>query len=103
MWKCIGLELRRSPLIVVPFLTGLVSTVLFFSQGGFGGGHGKFDGVIVTLMLPSIYLVQVIPLPRWVLYFDLNYTVVFPMLLNAGLVWLAYRVVRNIREPRPRV
>lgn len=48
--------------------------MLFFTQGGFGGGHGNFDGLIVILGLPSIYLVQMVFLPEWVLYFDLLLT-----------------------------
>ena len=98
-----GLHLRRMPLLALPLLAGVVSTILFFVQGGFGGGHGRFDGYIVTLMLPSIYLIQVIPLPLWMLYFDLTYTVIFPTLVNTGLVWLAYKLVGKIRSPRPRV
>ncbi len=94
--------LRRMPLLAIPLLAGVVSTVLFFTQGGFGGGHGKFDGSIIPLMLPSIYLVQVIPLPHWMLYFDLMYTVIFPTLVNTGLVWLAYKFVGKIWNPRPR-
>jgi hypothetical protein len=90
-------HLRRMPLIVVPGLAGLVATVLFLIQGGFGGGHGNFDGLIVTLMLPSVYLVQIIPLPKWVLYFDLSYTVIAPTLMNTILVWLGYQIVRKFR------
>ena len=80
-------------------LAGLVSTVLFFVQGGFGGGHRKFDGPIVTLGFPSIYLIQIVPLPEWVLYFDLTYTVILPTVMNTGLVCIAYLIVRSFRNP----
>ena len=76
----LSLQLRRMPLVVVPVLAGLVSTVLFSIQGGFGGGHGKFDGLIVALGLPSIYLVQIAPLREWVLCFALTYTVILKLL-----------------------
>jgi len=72
-----------------------------FTQGGFGGGHGNFDGRIV-LGLPSIYLVQMVFLPEWVLYFDFGYSLVLPTMMNTVLVWIAYRVVRRFVSPRPR-
>jgi len=73
----------RTTLVIAPLLTALDSTVLFFVQGGAEGGHGKFDGLIVTLGLPSIDLVQIVPLPEWVLYFALTYTVILPTVMNS--------------------
>src|SRR5262245_59702521 len=90
------------PLVVLPLFAGLVSTVLFFTQGGFGGGHGNFDGLIVILGLPSIYLVQMVFLPEWVLYVDFSYSVILPTMMNTVLAWIAYRVVRRFVSPRPR-
>jgi hypothetical protein len=78
----LSLQLRRTPLVVVPRVGRVGLDVLFFVQGGFGGGHGKFDGLIVALGLPSIYLVQIAPLPEWVLYFALTYTVILPTVMN---------------------
>src|SRR5438128_2354120 len=97
MWIKINLQLRKTPLVVVPLLAGVVSTILFFAQGGFGGGHGSFDGIIVTLMLPSVFAAEAIPLPQWILYFDLTYTVIIPTLMNTALVWLAYQLVGKLR------
>jgi hypothetical protein len=94
-------QLIEKPLVALPPLAGLIATALFLLQGGFGGGHGRFDGLIVTLMLPSIYLIQVIPLPGWILHYDLAYTVALPTLVNTGLIWLAYEIVRVVRRPRP--
>ena len=42
------------PLVLsLPIVSGMISTALFFSQGGFGGGHGRFDLYIFLLALPS--------------------------------------------------
>jgi hypothetical protein len=38
-------QLIEKPLIALPPLAGLIATALFLLQGGFGGGHGRFDGL----------------------------------------------------------
>ena len=45
-------------LVVLPLITGLIATTLFFVQGGFGAGHGKFDQVIFFCGSPSIFLLE---------------------------------------------
>src|SRR5215470_18032887 len=80
----------RTTLVIAPLLTALDSTLLFFVQGGSEGGHGKFDGLIVTLGLPSIDLVQ-----KWVLYFALTYTVILPTVMNTVSVWITLHIRRT--------
>ncbi|MCY2962465.1 MAG: hypothetical protein NT069_02230 [Planctomycetota bacterium] len=68
----------RTPKLIalaVPTVASLVSLVLFIVQGGFGGGHGRFDYWIFVLNLPSFFLIElvpevlaeVIPVPVWLL------------------------------------
>jgi hypothetical protein len=97
----LSVQFRRTPLVVVPVLAGLGRDGALFCSRGFGGGHGEFDGLIVTLGLPSIYLVQIVPLPEWVLYFALTYTVILPIVMNTVLVCIAYQVVRCFQNPGP--
>jgi hypothetical protein len=45
----------------IPLTCGLLATAVYPLQGGFGGGHGSFDGVIVLLGLPCSLLVPGLP------------------------------------------
>ena len=67
----------------LPIVTGTISTVLFFAQGGFGGGHSKLDFVTVILGLPSILLNLV--LPNWFSLPDILLIVWIPALMNSLL------------------
>lgn len=73
-------------LTLVPLIEGVISTVLFVAQGGFGGGHSKLDFVIVVLGLPSILLNLTLPssfgLP------DILLIVWIPSLINSALFFL---------------
>lgn len=69
--------------------------MLFIAQGGFGGGHGKFDAWLLMLGFPGIFLAQLIPLPTWITHYDISYSVVFPALINTCLIWLCYAISRS--------
>jgi hypothetical protein len=91
-----GSAARRSRwLLAVPILAGLFSTTLFLSQGGFGGGHGRFDQAIFVLGVPGILLsgalAQIGVLPGG----DLVSIVLVPIVLNVLLVWLIVSLVRS--------
>lgn len=58
---------------------------MFAMQGGFGGGHGPFDFFMGMLGLPSILLVEGLPLPDLVLRHDIILVVWLPAILNAAL------------------
>ncbi len=80
-------NVRKVALILpaVPLVFGLISTVMFAIQGGFGGGHGSFDFHIGVLGLPSILLVEGMPLPDLALNHDIILVVWLPAILNAAL------------------
>ncbi len=76
-------------LILIPAVTGVISTVLLLVQGGFGGGHSTIDFVITALGFPSILLIRSMPLPSSVVIPDILLVVWFPALLNmVGLLVL---------------
>ena len=66
-----------------------MSTIVFLTQGGFGGGHGDFDFLIGILGLPSILVMEILPLPDLVLKNDISLVVWLPAILNALLFSLA--------------
>jgi len=84
---------KRRPLLIVPFAAGVVALLLFLSQGGFGGGHGKYDPYLVILGFPGFFIAQLIPLPGWISYYDISYSVALPVLINFSLVWIGYLIV----------
>ena len=73
----------------IPIVCGAMSTIVFLTQGGFGGGHGDFDFLIGLLGLPSILVMEVLPLPDLVLKNDILLVVWLPAILNALLFSLA--------------
>lgn len=84
----------------IPIVLGTFATVLFLMQGGFGGGHGKFDGLIVVLMLPAIAIVEGAPLPESIIRFDYLLIIAIPTLVNLMVLWLIRRVLMRRRRPR---
>lgn len=60
---------RRIPLLslllmLLPIGEVIVAGILFAWQGGFGGGHGRFDFTLGMLLLPGILLIMQLPLPE---------------------------------------
>jgi hypothetical protein len=75
--------------LLTPLACGIVSTALFVMQGGFGGGHGDYDLGIYTLGLPSILLLDRVPLPTVLERYDIVAVIWLPVMLNAALFGLA--------------
>ena len=73
----------------MPISAGILAAMLYFKQGGFGGGHGSLDGAIALLCLPSILLVAKVSsigmLPP--ILPDFVVIVVIPMVLNVAF-WM---------------
>ena len=65
-------------LVGVPFLSSLF---LYFIQGGFGGGHGRFDEPIFLLAWPWAYL----PLPHIFYAADFIWLILIPFALNSAI------------------
>ena len=88
---------------VVPLICGLAATAMFVMQGGFGGGHGPYDSFIGILGLPSILLMERLPLPDLILEYDILVVVWIPVFANTllfslvgwGLLKLFSRVTRG--------
>lgn len=55
---------------------------MFGMQGGFGGGHGPYDFFIGILALPSISLMEMLPLPDLILEYDILFIVWIPVFIN---------------------
>lgn len=67
------------------------AAVLFFGQGGFGGGHGRFDQILFALSLPW----SLIPWPEAVyLLGDSMWLVLLPFLFNLAVVFTVIGVRR---------
>jgi len=69
---------------IILVLAGMfsVSAVLFVAQGGFGGGHGRFDWFIFIVGLPWILL----PWPGSVVNFEPIFLFAIPFFLDVFFV-----------------
>jgi len=68
--------------LALVILAGATSTLLFLIQGGFGGGHGRFDCAIAILGLPWI----LVPWPEFLYRHDSIWLLVLPFVLNLSIV-----------------
>jgi hypothetical protein len=96
--KLMRLHRWEKILLILPLTAATVATVLYLIQGGFGGGHGRFDQAIYRLGLPSVLWVEYVwPVsdraPDW-----LAVVVVPPAVMNLLLVIGVVLVVRGIRR-----
>ena len=81
-------------MLVVPVAVGLLASLLFVLQGGFGAGHGRFDQVLWLLGLPSSLLLLV-PASSVVLTdSDFVNIIVFPTCINLLLLGSIVYLVR---------
>lgn len=94
---------RRVPLLLMllPLAEAIVAGILFAWQGGFGGGHRRFDFTLGLLLLPGILLVMQLPLPERMP--DI-FIILLPALLNT-IMWagiaLAVRIVLRRKASVP--
>ena len=85
-------------ILLVPIYCALLSTLLYFAQGGFGGGHGQFDFVIYCLGLPAvIYGDRLIDmLPSTSPGDDLINIIWLPAAANLITIWLPIFLVASM-------
>ena len=90
--------MKRRPLLItsaVVLAMFLLASSLFFAQGGFAGGHGRFDFVLGLLALPWVF----IPWPEalWARgdYFPV---VVIPFLMNCTVLVVLALAFRRIAK-----
>jgi len=78
----------------------VASSLLFLIQGGFGGGHGKFDFAIGILGLPWVALISkdsVISRMAFSVGGDFLWLIGFPFLLNVISVLAIKMAVQLLR------
>jgi hypothetical protein len=83
-------------LLVLPAAAGITALVLFLLQGGFGGGHGRFDQAIGVLGVPGIFLSAAVVGLFGVPQSDLGIVVVLPALFNFALTLTIALVLRRL-------
>lgn len=81
--------------LLVLATAGAVSTTLYLAQGGFGGGHGRFDLPIFLLGLPWDLLPAILPESLWSDFWCL---VGLPCFLNIGTVLAVSAAARRLRS-----
>ena len=77
----------------------VVSSVLFRLNGGFGGGHGRYDLVIGCMALPWIMLESLLPdslRPAS----DYSLFITLPFTLDLFLIYASLFAIRRFREGR---
>jgi hypothetical protein len=82
---------RKKAFIAVSAIT-LLSTVLFFLNHGFGGGHRPYDRALGILALPWILF----PWPNLLFQHDFVWLVLIPLVLNLLVVLLSGRLVLKL-------
>ena len=75
-------------LTAFPLLGGTAAAILFFRQGGFGGGHGPYDEQIAYLGLPAMWFLSRMPDTHLRHLPDFHLVVVLPCAINLCL-WAA--------------
>ena len=71
-----------------------ISGSIYFIQGGFGGGHGAYDRLLVFLGLPW----SLFPLPGLFSRSDLIGLIILPFVFNSLLVTLLNLWFRKVRQ-----
>ena len=79
----------------------VVSSSLFWLQGGFGGGHGRFDPILFLLSIPWFPVIEWLPDVIWTRG-DYLPIVVLPALFNAASLLSAWTIATFLREENPK-
>ena len=77
----------------------VISSTLFISQGGFGGGHARFDQILYFLSMPWPLLMGKLP-SLWI-HGDYLPIVLLPLLFNVGTIAFLWTAVRRaVNRPK---
>ncbi len=81
-------------------VTGFYGTslILFLINGGFGGGHGRYDQLVFVASLPWGLLEGALPETVLVRTSDLVMFILIPFILNMALVYIVLWVICPIRS-----
>jgi NADH:ubiquinone oxidoreductase subunit 5 (subunit L)/multisubunit Na+/H+ antiporter MnhA subunit len=96
---------RTKAALVAVTMVAIVATAFFLLQGGFGGGHGRFDRTIFVMGLPWAAM----PWPYVVIRYDFVWLIGLPWVLNLASVLLIVSAIRAARAkqvnrtPAPRI
>ena len=74
---------------IVVLAVALIASLLFTLNRGFGGGHGKYDGILGVLALPWILL----PWPDFLYHRDFVWLIFVPLVLNLLSVFSIGRLI----------
>ena len=90
----------RTPLVVVPLLTALVSTVLFFYTRLWRRPQqirlaNRDSGCPQSMSFRSYSF------PNGSFISPLPYKIILPTVMNTVLVWIGYQIVRGFQKPGP--
>jgi hypothetical protein len=85
---------KTKAVLLIVALDAIFASALFLSQGGFGGGHGGFDGAIAIMGLPWV----AVPWPDLLVKHDLVWLVGVPFVLNIVSVLLLASIIRATRR-----
>jgi TRAP-type C4-dicarboxylate transport system permease small subunit len=86
----------RFRILLIPITLGVVATILFLIQGGFGGGHGSLDQAIFAVGLPAV--LATLALPTWP--GDYLGLVLLPAIANVALWSVVVRALFALRRKR---
>lgn len=89
--------MRRTPLIHILLAAVVavfaVASVVFVAQGGFAGGHGRFDRMIGLLALPWV----LVPWPESLWVSDYIMLVLLPLGCNLIVILVVWRILAGRR------
>lgn len=75
-----------------------MSLTLFLLDGGFAGGHGRFDLAIGLIAMPWILLESA--LPDAMISSDLATFIIIPFVLNLGVLCIVVKFLRSRSVPK---
>ena len=87
---------KASRAALIPIISAAIASILFYAQGGFGGGHGDFDQTIFFLGVPGTFLTSFVPSVN-----DLTTFVLLPTVINCTVWFLVAYSILGFRRRQP--